>query len=158
ADGDVVLRTVDTATAGEDITVSLGTTVTSLTGEAHLRAGDRVVVPLGATIQASADFLEGGFNDVGDAGGVTLQAVVIGPVPTTGSAGQDTFIIQPTLTEALTLVADSQDIANPLFSLVGAGPSNTLALTGPAFTLNLLDSATLNKIHNLQTLDLRSSV
>src|SRR5262249_51943172 len=130
ANGDALLTTVDTAATGEDITVSLGTTLTSLTGEAHLRAGDRVVVPLGATVQASANFLEGGFNDSGDAGGVTLQGVVIGPVTITGSAGQDTFIIEPTLTEALTLVADRADIANPSFSLRGAGPSNTLALTG----------------------------
>src|SRR5262245_3760693 len=61
ADGDVVLRTVDTLTAGEDITVSLGTIVTSLSGDLHLRAGDRVIVPVGATLQAANNFLEGGF-------------------------------------------------------------------------------------------------
>src|SRR5439155_19384014 len=39
----------------------------------------------------------------------------------------------------------------------GAGTSNTLRLTGSAFTLNLLDTTTLGKISNLQTLDLLTS-
>jgi hypothetical protein len=157
AAGAVVLTAADTA-AADNLTVNAA--IHTTVGDITLQSGDVVTVPVGATVQADAGAvtLSGGFTDSdGDGGGVTLLGNAGGTLVTVqGSAATDTFNVQPTGTSPLTVIADSADIANAAFRLLGAGTNNTLQLTGAAFTLNLLDPATLAKIDNLQTLDLRT--
>src|SRR5207249_2066899 len=93
-----------------------GVTVEAVSGGLSLLAGDRVIVQAGATVQTPATLLfNGGFNDIGDGGGVTLLGTVTGSaVNALGGSGMDSFLINADGTGMLTANgaagADTYDI------------------------------------------------
>ncbi len=95
--GDVTLSALERSPAGsgDDVTVTAGKTVGAAGGNVSLLAGDTVTVAAGAVITASGSvLLNGGVNDNGDGGGVTLLGTATGaPVTVQGGTGGDTFTI-----------------------------------------------------------------
>ena len=109
--GNVTLTATESigALAGDNVQLGSTVSVTSAGGAINLRAGDLVVVPLGAVVQATGPVtLSGGFNDDGSGGGVTLLGTAVGSaVSVVGGTGDDTFVIAPAATLA-TLPIDGQ--------------------------------------------------
>lgn len=101
--GDVILTAGNSAAAGDNLTVNPGVTVQSTAGNTTLRAGDTVIVPVGATVTAFNTLtLEGGLNELDADGGVNLLGAVNGSVVNVvGGGGAETFNLNPTAAPAL---------------------------------------------------------
>jgi hypothetical protein len=138
--GDLVATASETASSGDNLTVSSGVTVQSAAGNVTLNAGDNLSLLPGSTTKASGSVsFTIGFNDTDGQGGGTIQGTIMGSAPTvTGGPANDALIID---------FASGASLPNGLTYDGGSGATNTLTITDQgsaiAHSYTLFDSSAI---------------
>lgn len=128
AEGDLLLETGDSLSAGNDLTISSGTEVSSHAGTLTIAAGDSLNLNAGALVSALDDITLIGGSGAGDTANDALQ--LFGTIET---AGHDITWTSPAIRLAFTLdLGLASFFTGPAGTLrFGSGSTLDLAIAGP---------------------------
>jgi hypothetical protein len=142
--GDIVIQAVDTAAAGDDVTIHSGITVRSTGGAVTLLAGDNVLLEAGSTVTAAGkvtikgDYQNSGIADpdAGVGSTITIQGAITGSeLEIDGNNDNDTVTVTSTTIPTT-------------ISTQGGADTVTILATTAAMTIN---GGTGNDTVNLRT-------